>query len=131
MPSEFTVKPRARKNASSVTGALAAANAVLPGMVERGRGAVLFTGGGLALDPTGWLQAASLAVGKAGLRSLALSLNKELAPKGVHVGTVTVAGAIQPGTPFAPERVAEAFWRVREDQGGTRPAEVVFKGDAA
>lgn len=115
----------------NVAGALAAARAVLPGMVERGRGTVFFTGGGLALDPTGWLDAASLAVGKAGLRSLALTLNRELAPRGVHVGTVTVAGAIQPGTPFAPERVAEAFWRLREDAAGAKPAEVVFKGDAA
>ena len=62
---------------------------------------------------------------------LALALNKELAPKGVHVGTVTVASAIQPGTPFSPEWIAEAFWRMREDSAGAKPAEVVFKGDAA
>ncbi len=114
----------------NVAGALAAAQAVLPGMLARGRGTVLFTGGGLALDPTGWLDAASLAVGKAGLRSLALTLNKELAPKGVHVGTVTVAGAIQPGTPFAPGRIAEAFWRMHETPAGAKPAEVVFTGVA-
>jgi NAD(P)-dependent dehydrogenase (short-subunit alcohol dehydrogenase family) len=113
----------------NVAGALAATQAVLPGMLGRGRGTVLFTGGGLALDPTGWLDAASLAVGKAGLRSLALTLNKELASKGVHVGTVTVAGAIQPGTAFAPERIAEAFWRMHQDPAGDKPAEVVFTGE--
>ena len=56
-------------------------------MRAAGRGSILLTGGGLALDPTGWLPAASLAVGKAGLRSLAFSMHKELAPEGIHVGT--------------------------------------------
>ena len=93
----------------NVAGALAAAQAVLPGMLAAGRGTILFTGGGLALDPTGWLAATSLAVGKAGLRSLALSLHAELAPCGVHVGTVTVAGQIQPGTGFDPDRIADAL----------------------
>ena len=112
----------------NVAGALAAAQAVLPGMRAAKRGSILLTGGGLALDPTGWLPAASLAVGKAGLRSLALTLHKELAPEGVHVGTVTVAGQIQPGTPFDPERIAEAFWGLHMDTPGAFRAEVVFKG---
>ncbi len=46
----------------NVGGTLAAVQAVLPGMQARGRGSILPTGGGLALDPTGWLPAASLAV---------------------------------------------------------------------
>ena len=112
----------------NVAGALAAAQAVLPGMRAAGRGSILLTGGGLALDPTGWLPAASLAVGKAGLRSLAFTLQKELAPAGVHVGTVTVAGQIQPGTPFDPDRIAEAFWGLHSDAPGAFRAEVVFKG---
>ena len=112
----------------NVVGALAAAQAVLPGMRRRGRGTVLFTGGGLALDPTGWLDACSLAIGKAGLRSLALTLNKELAPAGVHVGTVTIAGMIQPGTAFAPEKIVEAYWEMYQASATTRPAERIYKG---
>ena len=112
----------------NVAGALASVQAVLPGMRAMGRGSILLTGGGLALDPTGWLPAASLAVGKAGLRSLALTLHKELAPAGIHVGTVTVAGQIQSGTPFDPERIAGAFWELHLDpKEGFRP-EVIFKG---
>lgn len=112
----------------NVAGALAAARAVLPGMLRAGRGCVLFTGGGLALDPTGWLPAASLAVGKAGLRSLALALHAELAPRGVHAGTVTVAGAVAPGTPFDPARIADAFWELHRDPPGAFRAEAVFRG---
>ena len=97
-------------------------------MIAAGRGSILFTGGGLALDPTGWLAAASLAIGKAGLRSLAQTLHAELAPKGIHAGTVTVAGAIAPGTPFDPAHIADAFWSLHEDTPGAFRPEIVFKG---
>jgi NAD(P)-dependent dehydrogenase (short-subunit alcohol dehydrogenase family) len=107
----------------NVAGALAAARAVLPGMRKSGRGTILFTGGGLALDPT-----ASLAIGKAGLRSLALTLHAELAPLGIHAATVTIAGQIQPGTAFAPDRIAEVFWALHADQPGHFRNEIVFNG---
>jgi NAD(P)-dependent dehydrogenase (short-subunit alcohol dehydrogenase family) len=112
----------------NVAGALAATQAVLPDMRKAGRGTILFTGGGLALDPTGWLPAASLAIGKAGLRSLALSLHAELAPEGIHAATVTITGQIQPGTAFAPARIAEAFWALHADQAGQFRNEIVFDG---
>ena len=112
----------------NVAGALAAARAVLPDMLAAGRGTILLTGGGLALDPTGWLPAASLGVSKAGLRNLALTLHAELAPRGVHVGTVTVAGQIQIGTAFDPNHIADAFWALHADLPGAFRAEVVFHG---
>jgi short-subunit dehydrogenase len=94
----------------SVGAALAAAQWALPAMRRAGRGTLLFTGGGLALAPKPGLAAASL--GKAALRSLALSLAGELAPEGLHAATVTVCGFVQPDTPLSPERVAQAFWEV-------------------
>jgi NAD(P)-dependent dehydrogenase (short-subunit alcohol dehydrogenase family) len=112
----------------NVAGALAAVRAVLPDMRKAGRGTILFTGGGLALDPTGWLPAASLAVGKAGLRSLALTLHAELAPIGIHAATVTIAGQIQPGTAFDPDRIAESFWALHADPSGEFRSEIVFNG---
>jgi NAD(P)-dependent dehydrogenase (short-subunit alcohol dehydrogenase family) len=114
----------------NVGGALVAAQAVLPGMRKRARGSILFTGGGLALDPTGWLDASSLAIGKAGLRSLAFTLNRELATTGVYVGTVTVAGMIMPGTSLAPEKIADVFWELHEASASQRPAERVVSGEA-
>jgi NAD(P)-dependent dehydrogenase (short-subunit alcohol dehydrogenase family) len=111
----------------NVGGALAAVQAVLPAMRRRGRGSILLTGGGLALDPTGWLEASSLAVGKAGLRSLAYTLNKELTGTGLRVSTVTVAGPIAAGTGFAPELIAEAFWQLHVAEGEA-PAEIIYRG---
>jgi NAD(P)-dependent dehydrogenase (short-subunit alcohol dehydrogenase family) len=59
-------------------------------------------------------QLASLAIGKAGIRSLALSLAKELAPEGIHVATVTICGFIQSGTAFAPDRLADRYLALHE-----------------
>jgi NAD(P)-dependent dehydrogenase (short-subunit alcohol dehydrogenase family) len=92
----------------NVGAALASVRWALPAMRRAGRGTLLFTGGGLALRPQTGLASASL--GKAALRSLALSLGQELAPEGIHAATVTVCGFIQPGTPFAPELIAQTFW---------------------
>jgi NAD(P)-dependent dehydrogenase (short-subunit alcohol dehydrogenase family) len=127
-PSALAPADLAADFAVNVTGALVAAQAVLPGMRAAGRGSILFTGGGLALDPTGWLPAASLAVGKAALRSLALTLHAELAPSGIHAGTVTIAGAVAPGTAFDPTRIAEAFWDLHVDPAGAFRPEIIFRG---
>jgi len=112
----------------NVAAALAATQAVLPGMLAAGRGTVLLTGGSLAIDPTGWLAAASLAATKAGLRNLAFSLNKEMADKGIRVGTVTIAGLIKPGGPFSPDAIADATWNFARDP--SNPPELLFKGAA-
>ncbi|WP_072379860.1 SDR family NAD(P)-dependent oxidoreductase [Novosphingobium sp. NDB2Meth1] len=109
----------------NVGGALAAAQAVLPAMQARGKGSILLTGGGLALDPTGWLPAASLAVGKAGIRNLAQSLHKEMEGSPIRVGTVTVTGQILPGTPLAPETIAQRFWELHSTPAPA-PVEIIL-----
>ncbi len=109
-----------------VTGALVAACALAPAMIAARRGTLLLTGGGLALYPSP--QAPSLSVGKAGIRALALMLAEELAPKGIRVGTVTIAGQVEPGTAFAPEKIAEAFLLLHRGQPDPKTAEVVFTG---
>jgi NAD(P)-dependent dehydrogenase (short-subunit alcohol dehydrogenase family) len=127
-PSGLTPEAALADFAVNVAGALAATRAVLPGMRAAGRGTILFTGGGLALDPTGWLPAASLAIGKAGLRSLAQTLHAELAPQNIHAGTVTIAGMVAAGTAFDADRIAQAFWAMHEDAPGAFRGEIIFKG---
>lgn len=86
---------------------LTAARAVLPGMLAAGRGVLLATGGGTADRPmTG---AASLGVQKAAQRNLVQALDAELAPSGVRAATLMVRGIMRPGTPYAPDRVADAL----------------------
>lgn len=109
-----------------VTGALVAARALAPAMIAAGRGTLLFTGGGLALYPSP--QAPSLSVGKAGIRALALMLAAELAPNGIRVGTVTIAGEVAADTPFAPEKIADAFLALHRTPPDPATAEIVFQG---
>lgn len=113
--------------AVNVVGALVAAQQVIPAMQTAGRGTILFTGGGLALDPNPAY--ASLAIGKAGVRNLAHSLAAELEPAGIHVATITICGYVQPGTPFAPERIAEAYWRLHRQPRDQWEHEIMFRGE--
>ena len=64
-----------------VAGAVCAAQQVLPGQIERGEGAILFTGGGLAFNPVS--QFTSISIHKAALRTLAIALHDEVKDKGV------------------------------------------------
>jgi NAD(P)-dependent dehydrogenase (short-subunit alcohol dehydrogenase family) len=61
-------------------------------MVPRGRGSILFTGATASLR--GREGFAAFAAAKAGLRAVAQSASRELAPKGIHVAHVVVDGAI-------------------------------------
>ncbi len=99
---------------TSVIGALEAAKQLLPAMVERNQGALLFTGGGAGVNP--WPQNASLSVGKAALRMMALNLAAELKDTGVRAATVTVVGSIGGSERFMPERIAETYWELYTGQ---------------
>ena len=112
----------------NVIGALEATNAVLDDMRTSASGTVLFTGGGLALSP--YKEYASLGIGKAGIRSLAFAFAQELEPDGIHVATVTVAGSVQPGTPFDPDKIAAHYWRLHTQEKGAWETEHVYKGEA-
>jgi short-subunit dehydrogenase len=96
--------------AVNAAGALEAAQAVLPAMTARGQGQVLFTGGGLGVYPAA--QAASLSVGKAALRTLAMTLNQETQGTGVHVGTLTIGGYVGSSDGLQPDAIAAAFQRI-------------------
>jgi NAD(P)-dependent dehydrogenase (short-subunit alcohol dehydrogenase family) len=95
--------------AVNIGGALVAAQAVAPKMEERKSGAILLTGGGFALAPNA--DYLSLSIGKAGIRTLAISLFEPFRKKGIHVATVTVAALVSPESKEAAS-VAEHFWRL-------------------
>ncbi len=125
VPSALAVGDLMADFAVSVAGALAAVKAVLPAMKAAGSGTILFTGGGLALQPSA--PAASLAIGKAGLRSLAFSLFEELRPSGIHAATVTICGPVQEGTHFSPDLIAREFLALHQQkQPGWQP-EILYR----
>jgi NAD(P)-dependent dehydrogenase (short-subunit alcohol dehydrogenase family) len=73
-------------------GGYLAAREVLPAMIERGSGTILFTGATASIR--GGARFAPFAVGKFGLRALAQSLARELGPRGIHVAHVIIDGPI-------------------------------------
>lgn len=109
--------------AVNIGGALAAAQAAAPKMLERGAGSILLTGGGLALQPSP--DYLSLSIGKAGIRALALGLFESFKESGVHVATVTVAAFVDPGSKDA-EAVAERFWQLHRQPKGSWTAETTY-----
>ena len=78
---------------------------VVPDMVKKGKGAILFSGATSSVRGRGGAVAFSSA--KFGVRGLAESLARELWPKGIHVAHVVIDGAIdtpwaRPGSASAP-----------------------------
>jgi NAD(P)-dependent dehydrogenase (short-subunit alcohol dehydrogenase family) len=124
-PTQLTTDQLVADFRVNVAGALAATRAVLPGMKAHGRGTILFTGGGWALQP--WDGAASPSIGKAGIRSLAYTLAQELGGSGIHVGTVTIAGKVAPGTHFDPDKIAEAYLKLHRQPPGKFETEIIYK----
>jgi NAD(P)-dependent dehydrogenase (short-subunit alcohol dehydrogenase family) len=108
-----------------VVGALVAAQEVAPAMRAAGSGTVLLTGS-VAAD-RGSTSATAVGVAKAGLRNLALSLHKELAPDGVRALTVTIDGVLSGPKALDVDAIAELYWRLATEPGAP-PAEVRFPG---
>lgn len=109
--------------AVNIGGALAAVQAVIPNMSERGSGSILLTGGGYSLKPNP--DCLSLSIGKAGIRALAYGLFESLAQNGIHIGTVTVAASVVPGSEEV-HAAAEHFWALYSQPKGEWTAEVKY-----
>jgi hypothetical protein len=92
-------------------------------MARQGGGSFIVTGGMPEADP----RYTSLSLGKAGVRALVSLLDKQYGPDGVHVATVTVAGAVAPGTAFDPADIAEQYWRLHTQPRGSWQREVIHR----
>jgi short-subunit dehydrogenase len=114
--------------------------AVLPGMIERGSGTLLFAGGAsgaVPMPPLGNYGPASAAY-----RNYLLTLHAALAGTGVHVGVLTIGGLIKGGDierafrerqgtlevgTLDPDELADAAWSLHVDRDR---AEQVFTAAA-
>ncbi|XP_052195338.1 uncharacterized protein LOC127803273 [Diospyros lotus] len=109
--------------AVSSVGAFQCAQLVIPGMVERGRGTILFTGCSASLH--GIAGYSELCCGKFALRALSQCLAREFQPLGVHVAHAVIDGNV--GSPRGaltseqqqgggrgwtvdPDAVAQTYW---------------------
>ncbi|KAL6337830.1 hypothetical protein AAG906_002295 [Vitis piasezkii] len=80
--------------AVSSIGAFLCAQQVIPGMVDKRKGTILFTGCSASLN--GIAGYSELCCGKFALRALSQSLAREFQPLGVHVAHVIIDGVVGP-----------------------------------
>lgn len=125
---ELSAREFADDLALCATGAFVCAQAVYPSMKAAGKGALLFTGGGLALHPEYGANVAGLTAGKSALRGFVYALGKELLPDSIHVATVTIAGVIQDGTAFDPAAIAREYVILHQQPKAEWEIERVYVG---
>ncbi|MGO4569592.1 SDR family NAD(P)-dependent oxidoreductase [Rhizobium sp. 2YAF20] len=102
---------------------LVAIQDVSRGMLQRGEGTILLTGGMFGVTPhPDYL---SLSIGKAGIRSLTHGLFDSFKDRGVHVAMVNVATLVAPDSPEA-HGIAEAFWNLHAEPQATWSADVTY-----
>jgi len=103
--STLTIEEIRSELAVGIEAAWLAIATVLPAMRSRGHGAILVTGGGAGIDALPG--AGFLSPTKAALRLMVLALAADLADTPIEVGTVTVAGRVDPIAGIDPDRVAD------------------------
>jgi NAD(P)-dependent dehydrogenase (short-subunit alcohol dehydrogenase family) len=121
-PGDLSTQQHLEAWAVNVVGAITAAAHLAPRMAAQGGGTILLTGG----MPEPVAAVTSLSLGKAGVRALTELLQKHYADAGIHVGTVTVAGTVAPGTAYDPDDIAEHYWRLHTQPAGAWEREVVY-----
>lgn len=100
-------------------GGIAAARLVLPAMIGRGAGTILFTTGGSSADPGMMPAFGNIAIGAGALRTYALSLHAAVAEKGVYVAHIPLSVWIGRGGPETqPDTIAEHYWEVSAAREG-------------
>lgn len=129
LPSEITPDELVSDFKANVAVALAATRSFLKLSAGQDKRTILLTGGGWSLHPDP--SVASTAIGKAGLRHLALMLHDELKQQGVRVSIVTILGAVERGTPFDPAAIARQYIHLYRMDGNEIPAEIQFTGEAS
>ena len=108
-------------------GAFLCSQAVVPGMLARGSGVILFTGATAGVKP--FPTSAAFGPAKFALRGLAQVMARDLGPQGIHVAYINVDGAIdmpaihqlrpdiEQENMLAPSAIAETYWHVaRQDR---------------
>lgn len=103
-------------------GLMSAAQAVIPGMKEKGAGSILISGATASLRGGGKMVA--FASAKAAQRSLAQSMARHLGPQGIHVALAIIDGMIdltpsrklKPDAPddffLKPDEIADSYWNI-------------------
>lgn len=106
----------------STLGAFLASQEVVPAMLHKGSGTIIFTGATAGVRP--FATSAAFGPAKFALRGLAQVMARDLGPQGIHVAYVNVDGGIdmpalrklwpeaKPEDLLKPAAIAESYWHV-------------------
>jgi NAD(P)-dependent dehydrogenase (short-subunit alcohol dehydrogenase family) len=107
-------------------------------MVPRGKGSILLTGASASVK--GYAQSTPFAMGKFGLRGLAQSMARELAPKNIHVAHFIIDGGIRkadgahpragdlgPDGLLVPDEIARAYLQIHRQHRSTWTWEIELR----
>ena len=108
-----------------VGGALTAANAVIPGMKQRGHGTIMFTGSHWGEVPNPAFAAPS--IGKAALHQLARLVALDLKGSGVRSVLFIIKGLVHRQTTENPKRIGEAFLNAYQQPQSPESTEILFE----
>ena len=100
----------------------------VPAMRAAGGGTLLFTGGGFADALPAAL--ATVSLGKVTLRALATMFARDLREDGIHAASLTILQPIVPGTPFDPDKIADVYWAISNEDRAAWREEYRFDGAA-
>jgi short-subunit dehydrogenase len=107
-------------------GAIAAAQVFTPLMRAARAGTYLVSGGYAWVTP--YPTYATIALGKAGVRTAVTLMHDELKADGVHATSIRISGEIAPNTPFDPDRIADTSWALHNQPVSQWTDEVIFDG---
>ncbi|WP_091445330.1 hypothetical protein [Geodermatophilus poikilotrophus] len=110
-------------------GAISAAQVFTPAMRAAGAGTFIGSGGYAWVDPhPGY---ATIALGKAGVRTAVALVHPELKADGVHAVSTRISGAIAPGTALDPDLITDTYWDQYNRPSGEWTDEIVIAGEWA
>lgn len=95
--------------AVGISGAIYAIKTFAPVMFAKKSGAILLTGGVLALKPLP--EYITLGIAKAGIRNMTEALFDDFRQNNVHIANITVAASVAPYSIEASD-IAELFWKI-------------------
>lgn len=104
-----------------VLGAYTCIRQVLGEEFSKKQGAVLITGGGLAMYPSA--EYLPLSMDKAALRAMVLALHPVFEAQNVFIGSVQVCNTIGGSEKYMPEKIAAQFWKLYQDR---TDAEIIY-----
>lgn len=98
-------------------GAIVAVAEVLPDMLERRSGTILFTTGASSVRPEfGYAPFAAAGVAMGALRNWAFALHAEVAPSGVQVGHVAIGTFIGQSAETGADAIAPLYWDLHTER---------------